>query len=457
MGQFEKVRLSEEGKRKLREAYTADGLSQESLAQKANTSVDTVKRLLETKSPYGAERWLATKIAALVGLKLTELGVPECCNIKHQLPEEFEALIEEKTRSFCGRKFVFDAFEQFLDKQPKGYFTVVGDAGMGKSALAAKYVLEHHAICYFNILAEQRNRPEFFLESIRQQLIRRYQLQGAEKVNLATLLEKASQKLLADERLVIVVDALDEVEQEPGENLLHLPMTLPDRVYFLLTRRPHSLQKKRLTVSPGIPVKDLDLTTQEYESFNQADVKAYIHLMLHQDLTHQVTLQKWIEVRNLREEEFVEQVAAKSENNFMYLRYMLPAIAEGVYDDLTLKQLPQGLQEYYQTHWVRMGMDDIAQERIVVVLFILVEVGTPIPCEIIAAVAEEEEYGVYHILEEKWREYLRQQVIEEELCYSIYHTSFIDFLKAKWELKPTRKLFQNVNQRIVDYIEQEMT
>ncbi len=110
---------------------------------------------------------------------------------------------------------------------------------MGKSALAAKYILEHQAPCYFNVLAEGRNRSEFFLESIREQLIRRYQLQGAEKANLAALLEKASQKLLDGERLVIVVDALDEVEQEPGKNLLYLPITMPDRVYFLLTRRPY--------------------------------------------------------------------------------------------------------------------------------------------------------------------------------------------------------------------------
>ncbi len=180
MYQFDKVRLSEEGKSKLRDAYRAAGITQNELAEKATTAVDTVKRLLETKTPFGAERWLATKIADVVGLKLTELGVPECCNVKQKLPEEFEALIEEKTRLFCGRKFVFEAFEQFLEQQPKGYFTVVGEAGMGKSALAAKYVVENQAICYFNVLAEGRNRPELFLESIRHQLIRRYQLQGAE-------------------------------------------------------------------------------------------------------------------------------------------------------------------------------------------------------------------------------------------------------------------------------------
>jgi hypothetical protein len=135
----------------------------------------------------------------------------------------------------------------------------IGDAGMGKSSIVAKYVSEHKSPCYFNILVEGRNRPELFLKSIRQQLIDRYELQNSADADLPTLLAKVAGKLTAGERLVIAVDALDEVEQEAGENLLHLPTTLPDNVYFLLTRRPYHLGKKRLSVSPGVPVKELDL------------------------------------------------------------------------------------------------------------------------------------------------------------------------------------------------------
>jgi hypothetical protein len=40
-------------------------------------------------------------------------------------PAEFEPLIKEKIKEFCGRKFVFDAFEQFINNHPCGYFTVV--------------------------------------------------------------------------------------------------------------------------------------------------------------------------------------------------------------------------------------------------------------------------------------------------------------------------------------------
>ena len=367
-------------------------------------------------------------------------------------PDEFKSLIEEKIKSFCGRKFVFSAFQEFCKNNPNGYFTVIGNAGMGKSAIAAKYVRDRHLPCYFNIIAEGRNRPEQFLSSIRQQLINRYNLvdRDAKDADLSTLLVKASKKLSPDKPLVIVVDALDEVEQEPGAgNILFLPETLPERVYFFLTRRPYTADKKRLRLS--VPSQELDLRKIEYQELNTEDIKGYIRLFLNQDEQHQDALRKWIVERDISTDKFIEQVAARSDNNFMYLRYVLPAIASGLYDDLSLQQLPSGLEDYYRIHWVRMGMDDKPQELKVMILFILVEIATAIPCEMIAEIVDRDEYDVQSVLEE-WVEYLKQQVIEGETCYSIYHASFLDFLKGKRELKTTRKLFREVNQRIVDYL-----
>jgi hypothetical protein len=367
---------------------------------------------------------------------------------------EFKSLIKEKIRSFCGRQFVFDAFKQFCNKNRSGYFTVLGDAGMGKSTIAAKYVWDNKSPCYFNIRSDGRNRPELFLESIRKQLIKRYQLQNAEKANLADLLEQVSKKLTAGDRLVIVVDALDEVEQETGGNLLDLPPSLPERVYFLLTRRPYTRDKKRLS-APDVPVEELDLRGSQYVNLSREDIKEYIRFFLNIDQDYKNTIRQWIQDRNISDTDFVEQVASKSENNFMYLRYVLPGIAKGDYNDLSLKQLPHGLQDYYQVHWVRMGMDEKPQELKVFILFILVEIGTPIPCEMIAAITEQDEYDVQSVLDE-WVEYLKPQDLEGENCYSIYHASFLDFLKAKRVLDAKRKLFQEVNQRIADYLVRKM-
>jgi len=412
----DKVQSSEEGKINLKQAYKEAKLTQEELAQKANVSVDTVKRLLGTKEcPNGVERWAVINIANALNIKPTDIVDPKDWNPQQQLPPEFEPLIKGKTKTFCGRQFVFAAFEKFINTNLNGYFTVVGDAGMGKSALAAKYVFDKQVPCYFNILAEGRNRPELFLKSIRKQLVSRYELQDANDDDLATLLTKVSKKIPAGDRLVIVVDALDEVEQEPGaENLLYLPRELPEQVYFLLTRRPYSLEKKRLQVS--VPEGCLDLSAGEYANFSREDVKAYIRLLLNHDPEYRDALNKWIQDRNYTPEYFVEQVAQKSENNFMYLYHALPAIAKGEYDDLALEKFPKGLQDYYQVHWVRMGMETEPKELMVIVLLILVEISTPITCETIAAIAERDIDEVEEVLEDKWVEYVKKQKIEGQLC-----------------------------------------
>ncbi|MEG3896599.1 MULTISPECIES: transcriptional regulator [unclassified Microcoleus] len=450
----DKVQSSATGKIRLKESYLKAGLTIAKLAETANVSQDTIKRLLGTREcPNGVERWSVTNIAKVLNIEPTDIVDPKDWYGEISLPPEFESLIAEKIKIFCGRQFVFDNFQQFITKNPHGYFTIIGDAGMGKSSIVAKYVSEHKSPCYFNILVERRNRPELFLKSIRQQLIDRYQLPNSEDADLPTLLANVAGKLTFGERLVIAIDALDEVEQEAGENLLHLPTTLPDGVYFLLTRRPYSLGRKRLSVSPGVPVKELDLRDDQYVNFNQDDIKEYILFVINADYDYKDGLRKWIQERGILDTTFVEQMADKSENNFMYLRYVLPAIAKGDYNDLSLKQLPDGLQEYYQNHWVRMGLEAKPGQLMEIVLYILLEIGTSIPCEMIAEIAEEDVCDVDKVLEDDWIEYLKKQNLEGDICYSIYHASFFDFLKAKREMDSKRKLFREVNQRIAENLE----
>ncbi|MEH2007263.1 AAA family ATPase [Nostoc sp.] len=351
-------------------------------------------------------------------------------------PDEFKALIEEKTKAFCGRVFVFNEFNDFLKNHPKGYFTVIGDAGMGKSAIAAQSVSKYKAICYFNIRAEGRNTPEQFLQSIRQQLINRYHLQNAENDNLPTLLKKVNEKLATGEPLVIVVDALDEVEQPGSGNLLDLPKNLPEKIYFLLTRRRYAQNEKRL-LTEEVPEQQLDLTANQYEVWNRKDIKEYISTFINDEPEHH-GLKTWIQKRNIQPPYFIEQVAQKSENNFMYLYYVLPSIARGDYQDLSLEELPEKLQGYYEQHWKQIEMDTPDKRTNAIILCVLVEVGKPISCKSIARITGRNEYDVLELLN-KWLEFLRRQKQNQEDYYSIYHQSFADFLRKQPTLKREKK------------------
>jgi hypothetical protein len=43
-----------------------------------------------------------------------------------------------KSENFVGRDFIFTAINKFLHRYPKGYFTIVGVPGSGKSAILAQ-------------------------------------------------------------------------------------------------------------------------------------------------------------------------------------------------------------------------------------------------------------------------------------------------------------------------------
>jgi hypothetical protein len=63
---------------------------------------------------------------------------------------------------------------------------------------------------------------------------------------------------------------------------------------------------------------------------------------------------------------------------------------------------------------------------------------------------------VKKVLEDQWVEYLKKQNLDGEICYTIYHASFLDFLKTKREMDAKRKIFLEVNQRIAEYLEKGM-
>ncbi len=189
-------------------------------------------------------------------------------------------------------------------------------------------------------------------------------------------------------------------------------------------------------------------------------MKQYIGLFLENDQKHKDKLQTWLQDRNIDELTFIEEVAKKSENNFMYLRYVLPWIAEDKYSDLTLQGLPTGLQEYYEQHWQQMNMEEETNETKVKIFYILVTRGDEISSEMIANILDLDEYDVSSVLENKdWFEYITTRLDREEdkNYYSIYHKSFLEFLQNKGKLSKGRKLFKEVNQKMAEYLFQEMT
>ncbi|ERT04080.1 helix-turn-helix family protein [Lyngbya aestuarii BL J] len=432
--------LTEEERQKLKELYKEKGFTQEELAEKAGISLDTLKQMLGTRKPDLVDKFQIEKVAEALGCDPTEFMNPQRWNIdKSKYTGRFQGLIEEKIRNFVGREFVFNAFAKFIETHDRGYFTVVGDPGEGKSTVAAKYVNDHSScLYYFNIYNDSKSRADKFLKSICQQLICEYGLEdyqpdslpqeATEDSNfLKDLLQQVSDKLKPDEKVVIVVDALDEVnlsDQQNGSNILYLPRYLPKGVYFLLTRR-RELETRLLFETPQ-EIFDF----KDYTVYSREDIKNYIYLFFEDEFKN--SLNGWIVNQNLNKKEFVETLAEKSENNFMYLRYVLPEIAKGYYQNLQIENLPQGLTSYYEDHWRRMGMQDKPLPKLKIkIVYILGVLRKPVSRQLIAKfVSVKDEIIVQEVLNE-WSQFLHFSQIQGQTRYKVYHASFADFLSRK--------------------------
>ncbi|MEG3918012.1 hypothetical protein QUA07_02550 [Microcoleus sp. T3_A4] len=344
---------------------------------------------------------------------------------------QFQSLIQDKTEGFVGREYVFDAIQTFIQENKKGYFTIIGDPGQGKSAILAKYVQDTECIAHFNVQLQGPNRADQFLESVCKQLVARYQLpydplpfnatQDGEF--LGHLLDEVAQRRNG-QPVVIAVDALDEVDSGSyrDANILYLPPHLPDGVYFIITRR-RGVEVPLTTYAPNQIINLLD-----YQIDSQRDVRLYIQNRVNdsENLRQQI-----IEERQETIIIFTDKIADKSENNFMYLHYVLLDIEKGLYKDLSLESFPQGLQGYYDFHWRRMEItaNPLPDAKIKIV-YILGEVKQPVSRQQICDFSGEDTRTVQTVLNE-WEQFLHELLKDNSRRYSVYHSSFRDFLHRK--------------------------
>ena len=377
-------------------------------------------------------------------------AIANALHLRPPVPSKFAKLTQE----FLGRDYVFSAIDGFLDRYESGYFTLVGDPGEGKSAILTEFVKRTGCVAHFNLRAAGINRAEQCVKSINAQLCARFGLSLEPPSDPAQLgqhwddlFQHASTQIDDGDGLVIAIDALDEVDladHPTGANILFLPPSLPRGIYIVLTRR-----RKRVPFVIRSSQQIFDLIDHREQSL--ADIKRYIRrAMTRGDLA------KWIARRDVTPGNAIDELAGRSEWNFMYLHYVLPKIENGRYHTFAPKDLPHGLRGYYADHWEQMGMrdDPLPRDKIRIV-YLMAEVGRPVSRSLLAQFAGQDPIVVQHVIDE-WRQFLHEQIDAGETRYSVYHTSFLDFLHDKDIVKAAGETIPGVHAAIADNLWQEL-
>lgn len=357
---------------------------------------------------------------------------------------DYTLIIEDKTRGFVGRQFIFDEIERFIESEKRGYFLIHSYPGVGKTALAAQLVKTKGYVHHFNSRAQGITKATLFLKNTCAQLIAGYQLgytslperAGQDSGYLLELLNEISHRLPMNERVVIVVDALDEVD-DTGANVLDLPETLPQGVYIVATMRTSAKVTLHIECEQHPPLY-LDPGSKE----NEADIREHLKQALMRP-----GIQRYIDSQGINNEDFVELLSKKSQGNFMYLHYVLPAIEGGLYKDRKLQELPTGLQGYYERHWQYMrGKDTEAWFKYKLpILRVLAAVKEPVSIDMIEKFSgvRERERIIAALQKEEWGQFLQiEGTSSKDRRYSLYHASFRDFLSKKDEVEVEVRLIE---------------
>ena len=136
----------------------------------------------------------------------------------------------------------------------------------------------------------------------------------------------------------------------------------------------------------------------------------------------------------------------------------LVLVIGGIYSlpPLELKNIPQGLKNYYRDHWGRMKMDRIK----INIVYLLTVVRRPISRQLLAKFAtvgdlQVSEYRVQKILYE-WSQFIEQIPVDGQIRYKVYHASVADFLKSDEMVKAAGVEISRIHGLIVDNLWQDL-
>jgi hypothetical protein len=374
---------------------------------------------------------------------------------------EFRTLVDERTRRFVGRDFVFTAVDRVLAQQefPSGYVLIRGEPGIGKTAIAAQLVKSRGCVHHFNIALQNIRSARDFLHNVCAQLIVRYGLDhtalppgaGEDSGFLSQLLQEAVERARAQGALpvVVVVDAIDEAEDNGlarSANRLYLPHVLPPGAFFVLTTREQIDYRLDVDHLTNIWIRDNDPE-------NQRDVTRYVETFIDE---HREAMTARIAAWGITREAFAREITQLSEGNFMYLVYVLPEIKRGrlsreVVGDVSA--LPHGLQGYYRRHWRDMKAADVERferEQRPVLCFLAIS-REPVSRSLLADWTRLEPSGIDRVIGE-WREFLNEDPREDgDARYRIYHPSFAEFLEAEENLRWYHERIVEAALRTIDF------
>lgn len=366
-------------------------------------------------------------------------------------------LMHDAVRGFVGRVKEEEQVLQFVASHERGHVTVVGDPGIGKSALLSQIVLDLTKdgeaetrspgiaarcsefkqsglavathVCTRRV-PESTAVPEI-LGSLAKQLVKQYGPPAAvpQERSLRALLDTA--RIAGSHfrgKALLVIDGVDEMlsgrsPQEQREILNSLPVSglLPEGVFSLVSTRRGYLDHE-----PGEAFQ-LDLAGLTLEDIRQ---------MLGE-----------IADRYPIEEKHVLAVRHVSQNNALYVRMLVNDLKLGKLALNEIDRLPQGLEGYFEDFIKRLSVDD-AWPALRDCLLLLAVARGHLSVNQVCAMTDFTWAEVEEAMEDKLQPVLVPVSVEVR-DYQLFHEKFREFLLLLFSGKASAEVSARLNKHFV--------
>ncbi len=272
-------------------------------------------------------------------------------------PSDFLQRIQELTETFKGRREELGKMLRFVEDRSRGFLMVWGGPGIGKSALLARYFQILGWPPEMRVAEELGPRRdgggavktlEYFIKKatnntdnadhLLENLSRRLELMFTTGIPIGDTTEDKARRLgdrleqvgkqLGKDRLVILIDGLDEGCDAPGL-LDALPKTVPEGVLVIYSSRAYPKVRERVYLA---------LDRERREELDLGGLTPGDARVILSEHVSKYALQP----------DYLAEVAKVSQGNPLYLKLLAEGLRNKDYDLNEAARLPRGMEDIYE-------------------------------------------------------------------------------------------------------------